>query len=82
MTTVAIDLPDDLAAKARQAGLLRPDALRKMLEFSLRRQAAKELSSIADKMAAAEIPPMSMEDIQAEIRTDRAEMRAKRASGS
>jgi hypothetical protein len=45
-----------------------------------RRQAADALLSIADRVAAAGIPPMSMEEINAEVKAERAEMR-KRASG-
>lgn len=49
-----------------------PDALR-------RREAADALLSIADRVAAAGIPPMSMEEINMEVKAARAERR-KRAS--
>jgi hypothetical protein len=45
-----------------------------------RRQAADALLSIADRVAAAGIPPMSMEEINAQVKAERAEMR-KRVSG-
>ena len=43
MTTIAISLPDDLAAEAREAGLLAPEALRALLEEKLRREAVQVL---------------------------------------
>ena len=45
-----------------------------------RKQAADSLLSIAERVAAAEITPMSMEEINAEVKAARAERR-QRASG-
>lgn len=81
MARIQIDLPDATAQAARDAGLLTPDALSRLLNEALRRrQAADALLSIADRVAAAGIPPMSMEEINAEVKAERAELR-KRASG-
>lgn len=81
MTRIQIDLPDATAQAARDAGLLTPDALLRLLNEALRRkQAADSLLSIVDRAEAAGIPPMSMEEINAEVKAARAELH-KRASG-
>lgn len=81
MTTIQIDLPDATAQAAREAGLLTPQALDRLLSDALkRRQAANALLSIADRVAAAGIEPMSMEEINAEVKAARAERR-QRAGG-
>ena len=77
MTRIQIELPDATAQAARAAGLLTPQALARLLDEALkRRQAADALLSIADRVAAAGIPPMSMEEINAEVKVTRAERRA------
>jgi predicted proteasome-type protease len=83
MTTVQIELPEDLARKAEEAGLLTPEALEQVLREALRRDAGKRLLEISKRMQAANIPPMTMEEIQAEVDAVRVERRAKRnAPGS
>jgi hypothetical protein len=80
MTRIQIELPDATAQAAREAGLLTPQALDRLLNEALRRkQAADSLLSIADRVAAAGIPPMSMEEINAEVKAVRA-ARRQRAS--
>jgi len=75
MTTLEIklSLPDSLANEAREAGLLAPEALKKMIADALRGKALDELLSVADRVSDAGIPPMSMEEINAEIKAYRAE---------
>jgi hypothetical protein len=74
MTTLQIELPDDTARAARAAGLLTPQALDRLLNEALRkREAANSLLSIADRVAAAGIAPMTMEEINAEVKAARAE---------
>ena len=81
MTTIQIELPDATAQAARDAGLLTPQALDRLLTDALRRKAAADsLLSIADRVAAAGIEPMSMEDINAEVKAARAQRR-QRAGG-
>lgn len=80
MTTIQIELPDATAQAARAAGLLTPQALARLLNDALQRQqAADSLLSIAARVEAAGIPPMSMEEINAEVKAARAE-RKRRAS--
>jgi hypothetical protein len=62
MTRIQIDLTNLTAKAAREAGLLES-------------QAPESLLSIADRAAAAGIEPMSMDEIKAEIKADRAERR-------
>ena len=81
MTTIQIELPDATAQAARAAGLLTPQALDRLLNDALaRKQAADALLSVADRVAAAGIEPMSMEEINAEVKAARAERR-QRADG-
>ena len=76
MTTIQIELPDATAQAARAAGLLTPQALDRLLTDALKRQeAADSLLSIADRVAAAGIEPMSMEEINAEVKAARTERR-------
>ena len=66
MTKIQIELPEATASAAREAGLLTPHALDRLLNDALgRRQAADALLTIVDRVAAAGIPPMPMEEIDA-----------------
>jgi hypothetical protein len=81
MARIQIELPDLTAQAAIEVGLLTPQALDRLLTEALRRrEAALSLLSVADRVAAAGIEPMSMEEINAEIRASRAEQR--RLAGS
>ena len=76
MTTIQIELPDATAKAAHAAGLLTPQALDRLLTDELKRQqVADSLLSIADRVAAAGIAPMSMEEINAEVKAARDERR-------
>jgi hypothetical protein len=82
MTKIQIELPDATAQAARDAGLLTSDSIERLLNDALKRkQAADSLLSIADRVAAAGIPPMSMDEINAEVKAARAE-RKQRAGGN
>ena len=69
MTTleVKLDLPENLAKAAKDAGLLTPQALEGLLWDAVRRKATDELFETADRLANANIPPMTMDEIQAEV---------------
>ena len=76
MTTIQIELPEATAQAARDAGLLTPQALERMLNDALKRkEAADSLLSIAERVAAAGIAPMSMDEINAEVKAARTERR-------
>jgi hypothetical protein len=83
MTTIQIELPDATAQAARAAGLLTPQALDRLPADALKLQeAADSLLSIADLVAAAGIEPMSMDEINAEVKAVRAQRRQRgQASG-
>ncbi len=81
MTKIQIELPDATAHAARDAGLLTSQALERLINDALRRkEAADWLLSIADRVAATGTPPMSMEEINAEVKATRTE-RKQRAGG-
>lgn len=81
MTTleVKLELPESLAKEARQAGLLAPREIEKLLREEIRRRAVGELFEAMDRMAAVEGPPMTEDEIQAEIDAVRAARRAARS---
>ncbi len=80
MTTIQIDLPDATAKAARAAGLLQPQVLARLLDDAIqRRQAADDLLAIADRVQSSSIPPLSMAEINAEVKAARAEWRAQTA---
>ncbi len=81
MTTLTIDLPDSLAEEAKQAGLLAPNAIETILREILRGRAINGLFTVADKLAAANLPPMTMDEVQQEVNAVRAQ-RKQRASGT
>ena len=75
MTTIQIDLPEATAEAARDAGLLTPQALERLLNDALRRMAVGELFQKMDELADANFPPMTMDEIQAEVDAVRAQRR-------
>ncbi|MCU7850534.1 MAG: hypothetical protein KZQ89_21690 [Candidatus Thiodiazotropha sp. (ex Lucinoma kastoroae)] len=79
MMTLTIDLPDNIARKAKDAGLLTPDALAQLLKETMRRQAGRHLLEVAKRIQATGTPPMSDEEIVAEVKAVRAERRARQA---
>lgn len=81
MTTLELklSLPDGLAKDAASMGLLDPDSLQALLREAVRNRRIAKLTEARKKIAAAGIPPMMMEEIQAEIDADRAERRTKAA---
>ncbi len=82
MTTLTIELPDNLVQEAKDAGLLDPEAIASMLREKLRRRAIDDLFSAADKLGAANFPPMTMDEIQQEVNAVRAQRRQQRAPGT
>lgn len=74
MTELTVTLPDELANRAREAGLLTNEVIETLLREELRKQAGKELRAAMDKLASG--TPMSEDEIQAEIDAYRAEKRA------
>lgn len=67
MTELKVTLPDRLARDARKAGLLSARAIKGLLREAMRRRAARAFLENADRVAAAGVPPMTEDEIQAEI---------------
>jgi hypothetical protein len=83
MTELTVTLPDDLARKAEAAGLLNAEGIEKALRDALRREAGRKLVEIGKLMQSSNLPPMTEDEIQAEVKAVRAARRAKRdASGT
>lgn len=75
MTTVQINLPDDLAQKASSAGLLSAESMEAMLREQLRRRAGEALQALWQRGPAEELTPQIEQDIVEEVRKVRAELR-------
>lgn len=68
MTELKLTLPDRLAREAREAGLLKPSAIKRLLVEAMRRRtAAREFLAVAKRVQSAGVPPMTEDEIQAEI---------------
>lgn len=78
MTTVQINLPDQLAQEAQRAGLLTPTALARILREYLKTRKTDELFAAMDRMAAVEAPALTPEEIAQELHAMRAERRGAR----
>ena len=79
MTTITVELPDDLAEEAQRQGLLESAAVEAMIRETLRRRAGKELLEAADKLATAKAKclPMTMAEIQEEVDAVRSDRRGR-----
>jgi hypothetical protein len=64
MVHLKISLPEELE-------LLHPDTIAAILREEIRRRTCDYLLSIADKLAAAGVTPMTAEEVQEEIRAAR-----------
>ncbi|MGH8545153.1 MAG: hypothetical protein ACREX3_16325 [Gammaproteobacteria bacterium] len=69
MTTLELklSLPERLAKEAQAAGLLTPEAITQLVKEAVRRRAGQALLDAAERVAQADIPPLSVEEIQAEV---------------
>jgi hypothetical protein len=80
MTTVQIQLPDELAQEAQAAGLLTPEAMAVMLREQLRKQAGESLRAMWERMPQEELTPEIEQMIDEEVHAVRAERRKRNAS--
>ncbi|SDG94464.1 MULTISPECIES: hypothetical protein [unclassified Duganella] len=76
MVTIQISLPDDLVRDATELGLLDASNLEAILRSEIREHAFQSLLSIAPRLAAAGVQPLSEEEVVAEVRAARAEQYA------
>ncbi len=80
MTTVQVNLPDELAQKAASAGLLSAEAMEAMLREQLRRRASDTLRSMWQRGPQQELTPEIEQEIVQQVRKVRAERRQRGAS--
>lgn len=80
MTTVQIQLPDELAQDAQAAGLLAPEAIERLLREQLRKQAGEALRDMWAHMPDEELTPEIEQMIDEEVQAVRAERRKQAAS--
>ena len=68
MTTLELklNLPDELAQEAQRAGLLTEQAVERLIEEAVRREAGKKLLDAMQRLRAANVPPLTEEEIAAE----------------
>ena len=78
MTTVKIELPEELARQAQELGLLSPRGLEIAVRHALKREAGGKLVELGREIGSDGTPAMNEEEIQAEIDAVRAARRAKR----
>jgi hypothetical protein len=76
MTNITVSLPDELAQQAQTAGLLRPEAIERLLREAMRKNQVDQLFSTMGKLAALD-PALTEAEIDAEIAAARAD-RARR----
>lgn len=75
MTTVQIQVPDELAQQAQAAGLLAPEAMAAMLRERLKKQAGEALRATWERMPQEELTPEIEQMIVDEVRVTRDERR-------
>ena len=80
MTTVQIDLPDQLAQQARSAGLFSPQKMEAILRAQLRREAIEALRAMHARGAADALTPEIEQEIVETVREVRAERRQRDAN--
>jgi hypothetical protein len=64
---IRLRLPDQLARQAADAGLLSEQAIEGLIEDALRRQAGRQLLDAMERLRAANVPPLTDEEIAAEV---------------
>jgi len=80
MTTVHIDLPDQLVQQARSAGLLDPQKMEALLRSQLRREAFDSLRAVHDRLPTEEITPETEQEIVDTVRSIRNQRHQRNAS--
>ena len=83
MTTfdIKFSLPDSVANEARVAGLLAPEAITRLIEEAVKREAGKRLLDAMQRLRGANVPPLTEQEIVAEVEAVRAERKAARETG-
>ena len=82
MLEVKLNLPDQIAREARRAGLLSGQAIERLIEEAVRREAGKRLLDAMQRMREANVPPLTEKDIADEVKAVRAARKKSGAAGS
>jgi hypothetical protein len=80
MTVFRIELPDDLALRAKDAGLLSEAAIQQLLEDAIRRRAGRRMLEVARHIQDANVPHISDEEILSEVKAVRSAWRLREAT--
>ena len=83
MTTLemTLTLSERLARDAAAAGLLSVQAVERLIEEAVRREAGKQLLDAMQRLRAANVPPLTEAEIDAEVKAVRAARKAGGAAG-
>lgn len=73
MKEVVIRLPDELLQRAERAGLLSHDAIQRLLQEAIRREAGRKLCEITIRLHEADVEPMGDDEIVRIVQEVRAE---------
>ena len=82
MTTITIELPDDIASQAQRAGMLSPSAIAQLIEQAVARVNQddawfrREVSASLEQADRADATGLSHEQVQTEWRAERADLLA------
>ena len=69
---LTLKLPDEIARQAVAAGLLKPEAVARLIREALqRRQRVDQLFSAADRLATLDMPPLSEGEVESELQVIR-----------
>ena len=77
---LTLNLPDELAQRAQNAGLLTPEAIETMLREQLKKRAGENLRAMWARMPREELTPEIEQEIVKEVHAVRAERRKRSAS--
>ncbi|MGA3400612.1 MAG: hypothetical protein ABSC95_15445 [Acetobacteraceae bacterium] len=80
MTKIQIERPDATAKAAQAAGLLSDSAHQELLEDAMRRRAGRRPLDVAERIHNAGLPPLSMEETDAEVKAIRTARRTHQGS--
>ena len=79
---VKLNLPDQIALQAQRAGLLSGQAIERLIEEAVRREAGKKLLDAMQRLREANVPPLTEEEIDAEVKAVRVARKASGAAGN
>lgn len=75
MARITFTVPENLAREAKEAGLLTPDVIERLLREELRRVAVDRMFDAADRLASLKTPPLTASEVEAEIQAARSQRR-------